>query len=220
MDNKKFKFLMVLQIITLFIVIIILINDLSKSNSNRTEPVSKPIEKKILPKNDVFIDSKNDFFIGNENADNFLIVYSNYTCEMCRYFYKNVIDSLQNEYIDSGKLKVIFKDFVSEKDKRALFIAKIAEIAKRNDRFIEFHNRIINEEIIGDSTEIAQIALEEGISEKSIIEGLKNMSILNEIITDTQSAKSLNIGGTPSFVLNGKTFIGYLTFEDITEKLN
>jgi protein-disulfide isomerase len=134
------------------------------------------------------------------------------------YFHREVIDSL-SPIIERGDLKVIFKDFVNPKDKPGLLAAKLANIALENDLFDEMHEFMISNTQNNDSTILTNKLIELGLSAGQIAQELNNVSILEEIQEDTDSGKQLNISGTPSYVFNGKTYIGFLSYKDIISLL-
>ena len=55
--------------------------------------------------------SDNDFFIGNDNAPVTIIEYASMSCSHCADFHNNTLDDLKSEYIDTGKVRFVFRDF-------------------------------------------------------------------------------------------------------------
>ena len=52
-----------------------------------------------------------DYYIGNTKAKVTIITYSSLSCPGCHYFYENLLPKIKKEYIDSGKLLFIFRDY-------------------------------------------------------------------------------------------------------------
>ena len=50
-------------------------------------------------------------FIGNQNAPVVMAVWEDYQCPFCKQFETAVLPSLVKKYVDTGKLKIVFKDF-------------------------------------------------------------------------------------------------------------
>jgi protein-disulfide isomerase len=50
-------------------------------------------------------------YIGKENAKLTMAYWSDYQCPFCKQFELNVLPSLIKKYVDTGKLKIVFKDF-------------------------------------------------------------------------------------------------------------
>ncbi|MEO6670242.1 MAG: thioredoxin domain-containing protein [Ferruginibacter sp.] len=212
------KAIFVIQLITLILVVIILLNNLSVSGPVAAS--SQPVEARISVNNHAIeVDSKNDYTFGNPHAKNFLIVYSNYHCDYCHYFYTHVFDSLYTPYVLTGKLKIICKSLVDSTDNKGLMMAKIAEVGRQTSHFIEIHKLLLHSSESIDSTEIIGLGLKAGISEVEIKARFNSEETISKIKSDNLSAKELNIKGTPSFVLNGTVHLGYMTYEDIASKL-
>jgi protein-disulfide isomerase len=225
MKTPEFKTLLIIQIITLILVSIIFFNNLS--NPNRITDLGVPAVAMVkdasantIGNNLVKIDAGDSYVFGNQHAPNFLIVFSNYNCDFCRYFYNHVFDSLKADYIEKGKLKIICKELVDPVDKMGMLMAKIAEVAKQTKHFPAMHKLLINIDDQTDSLGLIKLALKAGITETEIKSKLNSPKTLEHIQNDYASAKSLNISGTPSFVLNGQVHPGYITYKEIDLKLN
>jgi protein-disulfide isomerase len=54
-----------------------------------------------------------DAVLGNPNAPVTLIEFSDYECPFCQRHYKQVHPSIVKEYVDTGKVKIVFRDFVA-----------------------------------------------------------------------------------------------------------
>ena len=55
--------------------------------------------------------SEKDFVIGDENAPITIIEYASMSCSHCADFHVNTLPQLKDEYIDTGKVKFVFRDF-------------------------------------------------------------------------------------------------------------
>jgi protein-disulfide isomerase len=54
-----------------------------------------------------------DAVLGNANAPVTLIEFSDYECPFCQRHFKQVYPSIKKDYVDTGKVKVVFRDFVA-----------------------------------------------------------------------------------------------------------
>ena len=59
----------------------------------------------------ILIQKDDDFFIGNPEAPVTIIAYESMSCSHCADFHNNTLDSIKAEYIDTGKVLFIFRDF-------------------------------------------------------------------------------------------------------------
>jgi protein-disulfide isomerase len=220
MRSDEFKVLLVIQMITLFLVIILFVNNMKKENTSVAGVNAIAASNMIKGGNEsVQISSKNDYIFGDTTASNFLMIFSRYNCEFCRYFYKHVFDSLNRDYVHAGKLKIICKDLIGPEDRMGMLMAKVAEVARQTNHFPQVHDLLINEPEPTDSLAAVKLALKGGISEADLKTKLNSEETLSKLRKDYDDAKSLNINATPSFVFNGKVHVGYLTYADISSKL-
>ena len=59
----------------------------------------------------VFIGVDDDPVLGSPNAKVLMIEFGDYQCPSCRMFWKDVEPRIKKEYIDTGKVKLVFRDF-------------------------------------------------------------------------------------------------------------
>ena len=52
-----------------------------------------------------------DYFIGDPEAPVTIIEYASMSCSHCADFHNNTLDDLKSEYIDTGKVRFVFRDF-------------------------------------------------------------------------------------------------------------
>ena len=57
------------------------------------------------------IEALTEKVLGNENAPITLIEYASLTCGHCATFHNEVFPKIKSDYIDTGKLKFIYRDF-------------------------------------------------------------------------------------------------------------
>ena len=55
--------------------------------------------------------TEDDFVIGNDNAPVTIIEYASLSCSHCADFHINTLPGLIEEYVDKGKVKIVFRDF-------------------------------------------------------------------------------------------------------------
>ena len=55
--------------------------------------------------------NENDFIIGDENAPITIIEYASMSCSHCASFHINTLPEIKKEYIDTGKVRMIFRDY-------------------------------------------------------------------------------------------------------------
>ena len=140
----------------------------------------------IFSKNES-INAKTDeeFFLGNKNAKIVVIEYASMTCIHCATFHKQVYPKIKKNYIDTNKIKFIFRDFPL--DKQALFASVLAKCAPK-DKYFNFVKLIhTNHEkwISNDDTfmnKLRNIGKLAGLNENKINSCFKDEKMVDNII--------------------------------------
>ena len=180
----------------------------------------------IFSKNES-INAKTDeeFFLGNKDAKIVVIEYASMTCIHCANFHKQVYPKIKKNYIDTNKIKFIFRDFPL--DKQALFASVLAKCAPK-DKYYNFVKLILtNQEkwISNDDAfmnKLRNIGKLAGLNENKINSCFKDEKIVNNIIrTRSIGEEKYNINSTPSLIINEKKYsaMSYENFEKIIENL-
>ena len=180
----------------------------------------------IFSKNES-INAKTDeeFFLGNKDAKIVVIEYASMTCIHCANFHKQVYPKIKKNYIDTNKIKFIFRDFPL--DKQALFASVLAKCAPK-DKYFNFVKLILtNQEkwISNDDAfmnKLRNIGKLAGLNENKINSCFKDEKIVNNIIrTRSIGEEKYNINSTPSLIINEKKYsaMSYENFEKIIENL-
>jgi protein-disulfide isomerase len=180
----------------------------------------------IFSKNGI-INAKTDeeFFLGNKDAKITVIEYASMTCIHCANFHKQVYPKIKKNYIDTNKIKFIFRDFPL--DKQALFGSVLAKCAPK-DKYFDFVKLILTNQkkwvsnddaFINKLQHIGKLA---GLNENKINSCFKDEKIVDNIIkTRSIGEKKYNINSTPSLIINEKKYsaMSYENFEKIIENL-
>jgi len=171
-------------------------------------------------------DKKNSLIVlGSNNAKVKIKVFSSLTCPHCANFHTNVIPDIKKEYVDTGKVQIIFIDFpldqvafnaskllhCLDKKKQMSFLDTIYETqVKWTDGLnIDEVNKNLKEIVknLGiNSNDFDQCLIDEDISDK----------ILNGRI---EASQKYSINSTPTIVINEKKFEGSVSFKSIKKRI-
>jgi len=166
-----------------------------------------------------------EIFLGNKDSKIVVIEYASMTCIHCATFHKDVYPKIKENYIDTNKIKFIFRDFPL--DKQALFGSVLARCAPR-EKYFDFVKLILNTQkkwISNDDTfmdKLKNIGKLAGLNENKINTCFKNEQIVDKIIKSRSvGEQKYNISSTPSLIINEKKYIAmsYENFEKIIEHL-
>ena len=180
----------------------------------------------IFSKNGI-INAKTDeeAFLGNKDAKIIVIEYASMTCAHCASFHEKVYPKIKKNYIDTNKIKFIFRDFPL--DKQALFASVLAKCAPK-DKYFDFVKLILanqkkwvsNDDAFMDK--LRNIGKLAGLNENKINSCFKDEKLVDNIIRSRSiGEEKYNINSTPSLIINEKKYsaMSYENFEKIIENL-
>ncbi len=168
-----------------------------------------------------------ELFEGDANAPVTITEYSSFTCPHCATFHNDTYPALKKKYIDTGKVKIIFRPFPL--DPLAAAVSMLAKCVPPEQHFPIVHKFFKEQKAWAYSNSpvdsLKKIWSESGFESESFDKCLKNQKILDSILSvKAKAAKELEIQSTPTFDVNGEVVRGALPFKDfeklIKSKLN
>ncbi len=152
--------------------------------------------------------------LGSDDAPIKVVEYSSLTCGHCSAFHKEDFPKIKTDYIDTGKVQFIFKEFPLNKP--AVDASKLLRCMPE-DKFQAFQNLLFAEQekwayAPDYLVPLKQNAKLAGLSETQVDECLGNKDLENRIIGDMKAAgEKYKIQSTPTFIVNDgvKTIVGH-----------
>lgn len=145
--------------------------------------------------------------LGDSNAPITLVEFGDYQCHFCNVFFHNTEEDIVKNYIETGKVKMIFKDYtIIGPD--SINAAHGAHCADDQGLFWEYHDILYNNwtgENNGwaSSQNLLRFAQEVGLDVDEWSECMINSEHSEIIAASNQDAKDLGLTGTPSFFVIG-----------------
>ena len=168
--------------------------------------------------------------LGNENAPILLVEFGDYQCFFCnKFFHETEVDIMKN-YVETGKVKIIFKDFtIIGPD--SISAAHAAHCAEVQGKFWEYHDELYNQ-YTGENNgwaapeNLIKFAQNIGLNEDEFNQCMTDGKIQQIVKSSSDDARNLGITGTPAFFVIGpddqiRRINGaqpYLVFQDIFEE--
>ena len=157
--------------------------------------------------------SDNDFFIGSDNAPVTIIEYASMSCSHCADFHNNTLDDLKSEYIDTGKVRFVFRDFPFNYPALAgsMIVGCVPEDVKYQymNALYKLQNNWIRREHSDTRKELYKIMQSAGMQQDEFDLCLSNIDLENDILEGVMNAqREFNIRSTPSFIINGVLYSG------------
>ena len=180
----------------------------------------KILEKELptkQPTSPVKISADNDPIIGNPNAPITIIEFSDFQCPFCARFNIQTLPAIMNEYVNDGKVKLVFRDFpIQSIHPNAVPASIAAECANEQGKFKEMHDTLFEKqnEWSKKNTDnviitFTQYASEMGLEEEKFDSCLKNGKYIEEIQKDLDDGRTYGVSGTPGFFI-GNDQIGFI----------
>ena len=161
-----------------------------------------------------------DPVLGDDNAKVTIIEFGDYQCPFCRSFWKDTLPRIKKEYIDTGKVRLVFRDFPQADHRQAVAAAIAAECADDQDRYWDYHDKLFREQdrrgsgvINFGANDLKRWATEIGLDAKAFDECVDAARHKDEVAADTKAIVDLGITGTPLFFINGRALLGAYPYE-------
>jgi protein-disulfide isomerase len=141
-------------------------------------------------------------FKGKVDAPITVVEYSDYQCPFCARSYRDVMPKLQEEYIDTGKLRFVMREYpLSSIHKNATNASMAALCADDQGKYWEMHDLLFeNQKQLGVDN-LKSFASTIGLDTASFNECLDSKKTSGQVQKDMASASKLGMGGTPGFFI-------------------
>ncbi len=158
---------------------------------------------------------------GNANAPVTIIEFSDFECPFCARFYTDTLPQIEERYIKTGKVKLVYRDFPLENIHiEARPAAQAAECADEQGKFWEFHDKLFENQASLNAANYKKWAAELGLDTAKFNECVDTEKYAGEVSKDLADGSSAGVRGTPAFFVNGRFINGaepFGTFEPIIE---
>jgi len=179
----------------------------SKIGNNLPSPTLQPVK----------ISLDDDPIRGNPDAPITIVEFSDYQCPFCARFYAQTLPLLLEEYIDEGKVNLVYRDFpVQRIHPNALAAAAAAECADDQGKYWEYHDTLFEKQNAWaklDSNSaistFSQFAAEIELEQQQFDNCLESGKYLEEVQADFSDGKNYQVTGTPGFFI-GNEDIGFV----------
>jgi len=168
-------------------------------------------------------DAMTEMVLGDADARITVIEYASLGCPHCANFHANTFPDVKKDYIDTGKIKFVYRDFpLGTPALAASMIARCAGSAKyfgMVDIFFKSQQQWSRADNPLDA--LKKVSRFGGMSEADVDACLQNQELLNHIQeTARKGGEDHKINATPSFVIDGETISGGLPYEDFKKLLD
>ncbi len=153
-----------------------------------------------------------DAIEGNKNAPVTIVEFSDYECPYCEKFYSQTLGQIRTNYVETGKVKIIFRDFPLSFHKNAQKAAEAAECAGEQEKYYEMHDMLFESGVSLGVDSFKQYAKEIGLNTKEFDVCLDSGEMKSEVLKDMADGQKAGVRGTPAFFIDGKLISGAQPF--------
>jgi protein-disulfide isomerase len=165
-----------------------------------------------------------DMALGSKDASVTITEFASMTCPHCAAFTEAVFPKLKSEYIDTGKVRYVFREFPL--DVKAAAGSMLARCIAKDDpgkyfAVVDMLFKQQNDWVLKNTTEtLTRIGKQAGMSQQAVESCLKDQALLDKITADRQfAADVLKVSSTPTFFINGEKLTGEASFEEFAKRI-
>ncbi len=149
-----------------------------------------------------------DPILGEEDAPVTLIEFTDYQCPFCGRHFTDTYGQIKKEYIDTGKVKYIVRDYPLSFHPHAQKTAEATECADDQDKFWEMHDKIFETQATWSNAAdvvptLKQYAADLKLNTKTFNDCLDGGTHAGEVQKDMADGSAAGISGTPGFWVLG-----------------
>lgn len=175
-----------------------------------TDPNAETAQEQIV------ITADDDPVLGSEDAPIVIIEFSDFQCPFCAKFHAETLPLIKENYIDTGKVKLVYRDFpIQNIHPNAMAAAVAAECADEQGMFWEYHDTLFEsmsqwKDLSVDAaiSQFKAYASDMGTDRTLFDDCIDTGEYINEVAGDYTDGVAYGITGTPAFFL-GNDQIGY-----------
>jgi len=165
----------------------------------------------------ISIASSEEITLGSEQAPVTLIEYGSLTCDNCVRFHRNVFPRIRKHYINSGKVRFVYRHFPTSDAAVHGAIASQCAGEKSYEMLDKLFSTVADWYQADNKDSIfSQHASSLGLNSEIYLSCINDPKHLDEITNQQHAArKEFDVTGTPTFLINGKIVGGKRSFVEI-----
>lgn len=165
-----------------------------------------------------------DMALGPADASVTITEYASMTCPHCAAFNAEVFPKIKSTYIDTGKIRYVFREFPL--DIKAAAGSMLSRCIAKGDaaKYFAVTDLLFKQQadwVMKNTTEtLTRIGKQAGLSQQQVDDCLKDQPLLDKIVADQKYANEvLKVNSTPTFFINGEMIKGETSFEEFDKRI-
>lgn len=160
------------------------------------------------------------FILGDPNTIQSIVAYYDFECVYCSDFVKDVLPQLVQEYVDTGKVKIIFKNYPLTNHTAASVAHNAAMCSSVKGDFWDFHEILFSKqkEWAGKPEQEVKTLMKSyfqstGVKDSNYDACVDSNQYGTYVENDKNEGRSQGVTGAPTFIIGDKTLVGYQPIE-------
>lgn len=170
---------------------------------------------------DLLTPEDNDMIMGKDDAKVTVVEYASASCPHCAAFYKDAFPKIKADYIDTGKIKFLFREFPHNQQALAAFMLARCSPKEKYFPLMDVFFKTQEAWVPNAHDGLLNIMKQSGMSEADFDACLKNEAIAKGIIATREKASAkYGVDGIPTIFINGKVFTGETSYDDLKKTID
>ncbi len=162
--------------------------------------------------------------LGRADAPVVIEVFADFQCPACKAFFESIEPRLIADYVATSKAKLVFRDFAFLGPESTAAAAS-ARCASEQEKFWEYHNALYTRQAAENSGAFADdrltaIARDTGLDAGQFDECASSARHVSAVGEATRQGQARGVTVTPTIVVNGVTFEGVPSYEDLRRAID
>lgn len=158
--------------------------------------------------------------LGDPKAQVTVIEYASMTCPHCATFTEKAFPEIKSKYIDTGKVRFIFREFPLDNLAAAVFMLARCNAETNSDKYFAFIDTMFRQQrtwaVEKPLEPLLTISKQAGFTQETFNACLSNQKVLDGIEAVRQrGVDKFKVQSTPSFFINGKLYTGALSADEM-----
>ncbi|MFK7802330.1 MAG: DsbA family protein [Anaerolineae bacterium] len=177
------------------------------------------------PTGPVEVSTEGDPFVGDPDAPVTIIEFTDFQCPFCARHHENTYPFLISNYVETGFVKYVFKQFPLNFHPEADEASEAALCANDQSAYLDMHNKLFEtqQEWSGNPAFLdlfVTYASEIGLDTATFAECLNSGTYTERVQAQLQEGFELGVSGTPTFFINGNIFVGAQPIQNFAQAID
>ena len=161
--------------------------------------------------------------LGNPDAKVKIVEYMSMTCSHCADFHNKTFDEIKKKYIDTGKVYFVIREFPLDPLAAAGFMLARNAPGGKYFEVVSYLFKTQSQWAFVDDplSGLRNVSKQFGYSPSTFEATLSDQKLLDNINeTRKHGADAFGITGTPTFFINGKREVGFMSVDEMSAKID